>query len=81
MTSIDTPNAGVNEPVVRVVLGWETLLGIPEVCQMTGLCPVTASKLMKETGKCLQLHRRLYVLESSFLNFLHEQEVSNPCEI
>ncbi|VWL93840.1 Uncharacterised protein [Collinsella intestinalis] len=75
------PNAGVDEPVVRVVLGKEALLGIPEICQMTGLCPVTASKLMKETGKCLQLHRRLYVLESSFLNFLHDLEVSDPCRL
>ncbi len=81
MVDAITPEAGFNEPVVRVVLGKETLLGIPEVCQMTGLCPATASKLMKETGKCLQLHRRLYVLESSFLNFLHEQEVSNPCTL
>lgn len=75
------PNAVVDEPAVRVVLGKEALLGVPEICQMTGLCPVTAAKLMKETGKCLQLHRRLYVLESTFLNFLHEQEASNPCSL
>lgn len=79
MTSIDAPNAGVAEPVVHVVLGRETLLGRPEICQITGLCPTTASKLMKETGKCLQLHRRLYVLESSFFNYLHNLEVNEPC--
>ncbi len=81
MADAITPGAGVNEPVVRVILGKETLLGIPEVCQMTGFCPATASRLMKETGKCLFLHRRLYVLESSFLNFLHELEVSDPCTL
>lgn len=81
MVDAATPIAGVNEPVVRVVLGKEALLGVPEVCQMTGLCPATASRLMKETGKCLFLHRRLFVLESSFLNYLHELEVSDPCTL
>lgn len=61
-------------------LGRECLLGIPEVCQMTGLSPVTASKLMKESGRAIALHRRIYILESSFFAYLHELEVSEPCQ-
>lgn len=62
-------------------LGRERLLGIPEVCQVTGLSPVTASKLMKESGRAILLHRRVYILESSFFAYLHELEVSEPCRL
>lgn len=60
-------------------LGHERLLGISDVSNMTGLSPVTASKLMKESGRAIALHRRIYILESSFLAYLHELEVSGPC--
>mgnify|MGYP001160432479 CR=1 FL=1 len=60
-------------------LGRERLLGISEICKMTGLSPVTASKLMKESGRAIALHRRVYILESSFFAYLRELEVSEPC--
>ncbi|MEF2860211.1 MAG: hypothetical protein U0N93_08935 [Collinsella sp.] len=60
-------------------LGHERLLGISDVSNMTGLSPVTASKLMKESGRAIALHRRIYILESSFFAYLHELEVSGPC--
>lgn len=60
-------------------LGRERLLGIAEVCKITGLSPVTASKLMKESGRAIALHRRIYILESSFFAYLHELEVEEPC--
>lgn len=62
-------------------LGRERLLGISEICKMTGLSPVTASKLMKESGRAIALHRRVYILESSFFAYLHELEVSEPCHL
>lgn len=62
-------------------LGHERLLGITEVCKITGLSPVTASKLMKESGRAIALHRRIYILESSFFAYLHELEVSEPCRL
>lgn len=62
-------------------LGHERLLGIAEVCKITGLSPVTASKLMKESGRAIALHRRVYILESSFFCYLHELEVSKPCQV
>lgn len=62
-------------------LGHERLLGIAEVCKITGLSPVTASKLMKESGRAIALHRRVYILESSFFTYLHELEVSKPCQV
>lgn len=71
--------AGVHTPVNSTHIGRERLLGVPEVCQLTGMCPVTASKAMKESGRCIRLHRRLYVLESSFFRWLKELEVSQPC--
>lgn len=78
-----------NEPYVAVQaspavssgpdLGHERLLGISDVSNMTGLSPVTASKLMKESGRAIALHRRVYILESSLFAYLHELEVSRPC--
>lgn len=79
MDNTVVPEAGVVPAQHHVVLGRERLLDIPEICKITGLGEVTASKLMKETGCCLKLHSRLYVLESSFFAYLHKLEVSNPC--
>lgn len=62
-------------------LGHERLLGISDVSNMTGLSPVTASKLMKESGRAIALHRRVYILESSFFKYLQELEVSEPCRL
>ncbi len=62
-------------------LGHERLLGIAEVCKITGLSPVTASKLMKESGRAIALHRRIFILESSFFSYLRELEVSEPCKL
>lgn len=61
-------------------LGHERLLGIAEVCKITGLSPVTASRLMKESGRAIALHRRIYILESSFFAYLHELEADKPCQ-
>lgn len=36
---------------------------------------------MKESGRCLKLHSRLFVIESSFFEYLHELEVSDPCSL
>ena len=47
---------------------------------MTGFCPVTASKFMKESGRSLTLHRRVFILESSFYSYLHELEEANDGE-
>ncbi|MDB1864397.1 hypothetical protein [Collinsella aerofaciens] len=60
-------------------LGHERLLSISDVSKMTGLSPVTASKFMKESGRAIALHRRVYILESSLFTYLHELEVSKPC--
>lgn len=73
--------AGVTPAPSRVVLGRERLLDVPEIRKLTGLGEATASKLMKETGCCLKLHGRLYVIESSFFAYLHRLEVSEPCAL
>lgn len=78
MVGSTTPEAGANG-TASSTLGRERLLGVPEVCAMTGLCPVTAAKLMKESGRCICIHRRLYLLESSFFNYLRELEVGEQC--
>lgn len=61
-------------------LGHERLLGISEVCTITGLSPVTASKLIKESGRAIVLHRRVFILESSFFAYLRELEANEPCQ-
>lgn len=58
----------------RSGMGRERLLGIPEVCELTGLGKATASKVMKESGCAIRLHQRLYVLEMSFYAWLRERE-------
>lgn len=70
------PEAGVNPAPSHIVLGCERLLGIPDICELTGLGEATVSKLMKESGHCIRLHRRLYLLESSFFSWLKEQEAN-----
>lgn len=65
----------------RPDLGRERLLGISDVSKMTGLSPVTASKLMKESGHAIALHRRIFILESSLFAYLRELEVSRPCRL
>lgn len=79
MVDTSTPNAGVITPVTQVLLGSERLLGIPDVCKITGLAEATASKLMKESGRAIRVHSRLYILEQSFFAYLRELEVSEPC--
>ena len=59
--------------------GKERLLGVADVCEMTGLSPVTAATLMKETGRCIRIHRRLFVLEASFFDYLRQVEEVSPC--
>lgn len=59
-------------------LGHERLLGISDVSQMTGLSRSLPSKFMKESGRAIASHRRVYILESSLFAYLHELEVSKP---
>ena len=55
-------------------IGSDRLLTINDVSRITGLCAPVASELIKETGRAITIHRRVYILESSFLAFLKEQE-------
>ena len=55
-------------------IGEETLLGVSDVCDITGLAEATASKLMKETGRAFRLHGRLFILWTSFVEFLSGRE-------
>lgn len=74
MTHDSAQKAGVITPTGPVSIGHERLFGIPEICKITGLSPVTVSKLMKESGRIIKLHSRLYMLESSFYEYLRELE-------
>lgn len=73
--------AGITPASPRSVLGRERLLGVTEIRELTGLGEVAAASLMKESGRCLKLHSRLFVIESSFFEYLHELEVSDPCSL
>lgn len=74
MMDVHLAEAGVT------AIGAERLLGISDICTMTGLCPVTASKLMKESGRAIRVHGRVFILESSFFAYMKELEVSEPCQ-
>lgn len=75
------PKAGVATSAPHIDYGRERILGISDVCAMTGLAKATASKLMKETGCAFKVHSRLFVIESSFFSYLHELEVTKPCNL
>lgn len=55
-------------------LGEDRLLGIKDVSAITGLGGVTASALMRESGREIVMHRRKFILESSLLAYLRELE-------
>ena len=55
-------------------IGSDRLLSIQNVSEITGFCPVVASRLMKERGREIVVHRRKYILESSLLAYLRELE-------
>ena len=74
-------DTAITGTIVPVILGRERLLGVPEVCEITGFCNVTASRLIKESGCGIKVHSRLFVLESSFFNYLHSLEVTEPCSL
>lgn len=75
--NIDAAQIGINAPEKPHMLGRERLLGIPDVCAITGFCPAVASTFMKESGRALELHRRVFILESSLFAYLHELEGAN----
>lgn len=58
----------------KSTLGSDRLLSIQNVSEITGFCPVVASRLMKESGREIVVHRRKYILESSLLAYLRELE-------
>jgi len=72
---------GVTDTQNLQLLGHERLLGIPDICLLTGFGKATASKFMKESGRAIRVHSRLFLLESSFFSFLREMEASDPCSL
>lgn len=61
-------------PSADRTIGNDRLLGVEEVSKLTGLGSVTATKLMRETGCCFQVHRRVYVLENSLYDYFRRLE-------
>lgn len=57
-------------------IGNDRLLGISDVAQITRTCPVTASRIIDETGYGIVLHRKKYILQSNLLKFLQSQVVA-----
>lgn len=57
-------------------LGNERLLSISDVSTMLGISPVTASRFMKETGLAINIGRRLFILDSNLLSYLHSRGVA-----
>lgn len=51
-----------------------TLLDRSEVGQLMGVSPATASKIMKESGRSIRIHSRLYIFNDSLFDYLRERE-------
>lgn len=60
---------GIGQPI-----GNDRLLSINDVANILGVCPVTASLIMKDTGHSIAIRRRIYILESALLSFFHKME-------
>lgn len=50
----------------------DRLLTIEDVSELTGLCRPVASKLIDESGRGINIHRRKYILESGLLEYLKD---------
>ena len=50
--------------------GHNRLLSVDDVAEITGTCNTTAAKIIKETGRPIKLHRRLYVLDTALCEYL-----------
>lgn len=81
MTNTVIPEMEGSSSASCATIGRERLLSTSDICELTGLGEATAATLMKETGRCLKLHGRLYVIESSFFAYLHEKEANEPCQL
>ena len=57
----------------------DNLLDVQAVCNKTGFCKQVAARLMKETGRCVRIHGKLFVLESSFFDYIHHLEANEAC--
>lgn len=55
-------------------IGDDRLLRIHDVQEILDVNEVTASRVMKESGRHIILHRKVYILESSLLAFLRKKE-------
>ena len=73
-SSEPTPRIDESEPRTYEQLGNDRLLGLHEVAEILACCPVTASRIIKESGYGIILHRRLFILQSSFNRYLKERE-------
>lgn len=57
-------------------IGSDRLLGISDVAQITRTCPVTASRIIDDTGCGIVLRRKKYILQSNLLKFFESQGVA-----
>lgn len=76
VSTIEASNAVSSDDASGVAVGRDRLLGISDVAKITNTCPVTASRIIDETGCAIVLHRKKYVLESNFLRFLESWGVA-----
>ncbi len=57
----------------------DNLLDVQAICNKTGFCKQVAARLMKETGRCVRIHGKLFVLESSFIDYVRDLEANEAC--
>lgn len=74
--TIEAPDVVSTNDAISVAVGKDRLLGISDVAKITNTCPVTASRIIDETGCAIVLHRKKYILESNFLRFLESWGVA-----
>ena len=79
MNAIDYRNA-LFERGIRAMRGQaleaseKRILGTKEVAAYLGVCNVTASKIMKESGKVIRLGNRLLISEKNLQDYLASLE-------
>lgn len=57
-------------------IGKDRIFSVYDVSLLMGCCYAVAIKIMKESGHCLRIHRRLYIFESDLGGYLRTMGVA-----
>ena len=79
--TMDTISASAPAAATYKRLGTDRLLSTNDLCEILGCCPKTAKRIARESGFSIITHRKVFVLESSFLHYMASLQETFPEEV